>query len=75
MKYVLILSSLLFATAATAHPGHLTDAAGHDHWLAAGALASAAVIALTVVFASVRKSASTAQSQRAGSESDASHEV
>lgn len=33
---------------ALAHPGHLIEVAGHGHWLAAGALAAAAALALLV---------------------------
>ncbi|MEM9910278.1 MAG: DUF6732 family protein [Pseudomonadota bacterium] len=55
MKYVLILMALVVGTMAAAHPGHLHEAAGHTHWFAAGALAAAAVIALTVLVALVRK--------------------
>lgn len=31
---------------ASAHVGHVADAAGHDHWVAGAALAAAAAIAL-----------------------------
>lgn len=37
---------LLSAGSAQAHPGHLAEVAGHGHWLAAGALAAAAALAL-----------------------------
>ncbi|MEV8467385.1 DUF6732 family protein [Fluviibacterium sp. DFM31] len=33
--------SLLAATMAQAHPGHLADLAGHDHWVAGAALGAA----------------------------------
>ena len=41
--------SLLFAltaTAATAHVGHFGALAGHDHWVAAGALGLAGLVAV-----------------------------
>ncbi|MCF6444912.1 DUF6732 family protein [Nereida sp. MMG025] len=37
---------LLSTTAASAHPGHWGELAGHDHWIAAGALGAAAAAAL-----------------------------
>lgn len=54
MRYALILVSMVFGTMAAAHPGHLTEVAGHNHWLAAGALAAAAAIALAVLVAKAR---------------------
>lgn len=29
-----------------AHPGHLTDVAGHDHWIAGAAIGTAVVLGL-----------------------------
>lgn len=46
MRLACLISALLTATAAHADPGHLTNVAGHDHWLAAGALGAAVVILL-----------------------------
>lgn len=37
---IVILLGLLPAAAA-AHPGHLAEQAGHDHWIALGALIAA----------------------------------
>lgn len=39
---------ILFASAvpATAHPGHLIEVAGHDHWLAGVAIGAAAGVAI-----------------------------
>lgn len=39
-------ATLLGAGPALAHIGHLGDVAGHDHWIALGALGAAAGIAL-----------------------------
>ena len=36
---------ILFATPAFAHLGHFGEFAGHDHWIAAGALGAAALAA------------------------------
>ncbi|WP_394153774.1 DUF6732 family protein [Loktanella salsilacus] len=34
---------ILTATTASAHPGHLVDAAGHNHWVAGIALGAAGI--------------------------------
>ncbi len=44
MKAVIASITVLIATPALADPGHFTASHGHNHWLAAGALALAAVI-------------------------------
>ena len=44
MKAAISTLAILIATPALADPGHFAVEHGHDHWLAAGALALAAVI-------------------------------
>ncbi len=44
MKTVIATLATLLATPALADPGHFAASHGHSHWLAAGALALAAVI-------------------------------
>ena len=46
MRPLLSLFALLWALPANAHPGHLADLAGHDHWVAGAAIGIAAVIGL-----------------------------
>ena len=46
MRIITTLLATLAATAAQAHPGHLTDLAGHNHWLGAGAIGLAIAIGL-----------------------------
>ncbi|WP_438960577.1 DUF6732 family protein [Nereida sp.] len=48
MKHLIAILSVLplFAVPANAHVGHWADVAGHDHWVAAGALGAAAAAAL-----------------------------
>lgn len=41
MKISIIILSFFWAGAAVAHPGHLIEAAGHDHWLAGVAIGAA----------------------------------
>lgn len=41
----LVTFFLLLSTPALAHVGHLGEAAGHGHWIAAGALGAAALAA------------------------------
>ena len=38
MKPTLTLILLLVAGPALAHPGHIADVAGHDHWIAGAAI-------------------------------------
>lgn len=44
MRYALFTLFLLTGNMAAAHPGHLIELAGHDHW-AAGAAIGAAILA------------------------------
>jgi len=44
MKTATAMFAILFATPALADPGHFAASHGHNHWLAAAALALAAVI-------------------------------
>lgn len=44
MRLCLPLALILLPAVAQAHPGHLADLAGHDHWVA-GAAIGAAVLA------------------------------
>ena len=41
MRTILALLLILSPTLAQAHPGHLADVAGHDHWVAGIALGAA----------------------------------
>ncbi|RVV97658.1 hypothetical protein EKE94_12655 [Mesobaculum littorinae] len=43
------------ALAASGHPGHVTHVAGHDHWLAALALAVAGALAGLAVLRGLRR--------------------
>ncbi len=46
MRFTATLMTLMAAAGqAFAHGGHWADLAGHDHWIAAGALGAAAAIA------------------------------
>jgi len=46
MKFATFPITLLAATAAQAHPGHMAEVAGHGHWLGAAALGAAIAIGL-----------------------------
>ena len=46
MRPLLSLFALLWTLPAWAHPGHLADLAGHDHWVAGAAIGIAIVIGL-----------------------------
>jgi hypothetical protein len=44
MKTIIATAAILIATPVLANPGHYAESHGHSHWVAAGALALAAVI-------------------------------
>lgn len=46
MKTAIFTLPVLFATPALAHPGHIADAAGHNHWLAGAAIGAAIAAAI-----------------------------
>jgi len=46
MRYSLTIIFTLLATTAQAHPGHLADLAGHDHWVAGAAIGLAILTGL-----------------------------
>ena len=46
MRIILTLGFIFGATASSAHIGHFGDLAGHDHWIAAGALGVAGLVAV-----------------------------
>lgn len=46
MRAALTILAILAATSAAAHPGHLGAFAGHDHWVAAGAIGLAVLAGL-----------------------------
>lgn len=46
MRTTLSLIAMLFATSASAHPGHIADVAGHDHWVAGAAVGIAVLVGL-----------------------------
>lgn len=46
MRPVLFLLLALLAGPAAAHPGHIADLAGHDHWVAGAAIGAAIAAAI-----------------------------
>ncbi len=46
MRFILTGFLGLAGTAAQAHPGHLADLAGHDHWVASAAIGIAILTGL-----------------------------
>lgn len=44
--FVVLLSAVLLPATAAAHPGHLADVAGHDHWVAGVAIGLAVLAGL-----------------------------
>ncbi|MBV0910772.1 hypothetical protein KTJ87_00130 [Rhodobacteraceae bacterium ASV31] len=64
-------ATILAPVAATAHPGHLVEAAGHNHWLAGAAIAAAAAIALA---AAIRRGSRSADAKSDAEDADAEAE-
>ncbi|WP_417268960.1 DUF6732 family protein [Celeribacter sp.] len=54
MTRVLAFFFALIAAPSFAHPGHIVDAAGHDHWIAGIALGVAAGIAIWGAVTSIK---------------------
>lgn len=46
MRVILTVILICAASVASAHPGHLGDLAGHDHWVAGAAIALAGLAAI-----------------------------
>ncbi len=46
MRILTTVLALLSATSAVAHPGHIIEVAGHDHWIAIGLIGAAGLAAL-----------------------------
>lgn len=46
MRYLTTLCLIFIGQAAAAHPGHLADVAGHDHWVAGAAIGLAVLAGL-----------------------------
>ena len=46
MRTFLTLLVIFSAQSAAAHPGHLIELAGHDHWVAGGAIGAAILAGL-----------------------------
>jgi len=59
--------TLFAAGSANAHPGHLVDAAGHDHWVAGAAIGAAIAVGLWGALKGKRK---TSESRDDGGRSE-----
>ncbi len=46
MRLILTLMMMAAGQPVLAHPGHLVDVAGHDHWVAGAAIGAAILIGL-----------------------------
>lgn len=72
MKVFTFIAALFAAGPALAHTGHLGEVAGHDHWLAAGALALAAGVGLWVALRDRARAAAAEaeEAEKAGAEEE-----
>lgn len=59
---------MLTAGAARAHPGHVTEAAGHDHWIAGAAVAAALALAAWQAVRALKKGKAARHAPRADAE-------
>ena len=57
---LILIAAALAASPAGAHPGHLVEVAGHNHWLAGAALGAAAVIGAWAAIRGLRRPAAGA---------------
>ena len=69
MRYICLFSC--FPLSAMAHPGHLTDLAGHDHWVAGAAIGIAVGLGLWQAAKGRRGKPETEQDPETGEEQKA----
>ena len=55
MRILISLPLILAASAASAHPGHWGELAGHDHWVAGAAIGLAGLAAIWGAFKGKKK--------------------
>ncbi len=60
MRLFLTIFTSLFASAAAAHPGHLIEQAGHNHWVAGAALGLAGALGIWQAIKGRKKAAKPA---------------
>ncbi len=70
MKRVIIGIAVLWANAATAHPGHLAEVAGHGHWLGAAALGAAIALGAWAALKGKKKDADAQEAEEATEDAD-----
>lgn len=63
MKPLLTLIAMLPAGAAMAHPGHLVEAAGHNHWIGLAALGAAIAVTGWALLKGRKKSDADAEAE------------
>lgn len=60
MRFILTGFLIAGGTAAQAHPGHLADLAGHDHWVAGAAIG---IAILTGIYGALKGKSDTAEAE------------
>ncbi|WP_425053224.1 DUF6732 family protein [Psychromarinibacter sp. S121] len=76
MKTTPTIAASLLPGAALAHPGHLAEAAGHNHWIGLAALGAAVAVAGWAILKGRKdKEAETSEHDADPSEDDAQQEA
>jgi len=70
-RLISTLVLILSASGASAHAGHLADVAGHDHWIAAGAIGLAVLIGLWGALSKEKDEADEDEADESGEEAEA----
>ncbi|SFS21452.1 DUF6732 family protein [Yoonia litorea] len=71
MRAILTFILILAGSAASAHPGHWGDLAGHDHWVAGAAIGLAGLAALWGALKGKKKDAEDVSEDEAELEEEA----
>lgn len=67
MRFLLIVSFVISASGAAAHPGHMADLAGHDHWVAGAAIGLAI---LTGIYGALKGKKDTDRAEETAEDED-----
>lgn len=75
MKHAYFVTMVVTGTAAQAHPGHMAEATGHDHWLGAAAIGVAIAIGIWAALKGRKDASGAARTTPAEADDDTRQEV